>query len=284
MIYFRLFILTVSILLSQEISAQTYELGAAGYATGYMGDINTSDLLYYKGAGAGIFVKYAINPTWGLRLAFNHLSVKANDSDFNNSNQIRRNLSFHNNLSELSLLTDFQFLKFETGNSKNRFTPYLLAGVGIVRHDPFLYYADSKIYLRSLGLEQDKDNNPMSYTALAFIIPFGLGFKYNIKGPWTVGIESIYRVAFTDNIDNVSGYYRDHIPSANDLPNITINNADGTIRSFDDHDWQFLGDPSNNYPKNIRTLRGDGKKWDGYMTTGLTLTYTWKSTACAWYN
>jgi len=278
LINYRLFILTVFILLSGKISAQRFETGGIGYVTSYMGDLNPSDVFYYKDYGLGIYTKYNLNDTWGIRLGINQLRLAANDKDFNNG----RNLSFQNNITELSLLSEFHFFNFKTEGKTSKFTPYVIGGLGIIKHDPYLYYKEKKFYLRTLKLEQDKSGENIHYSIFAFIIPLGLGFKYHIKGPWILGAECNYRIAFTNSIDNVSGYYSEEIPVAQNLPRVNVKNDDGSISTFNKNDWEFLTDPSNEYPKNIRTLRGNGKSWDGYLTTGLTLAYTWKSTACKW--
>lgn len=279
---FRLLILTLCFLCAQETSAQQYEFGINGYASGYMGDINPRDPFYYTNGGAGLYAQYNVNPTWGWRIAFNQLTLVARDQDFNGSDANQRKLSFINHISELSLLSEFHFFNYSVGGKHKSYSPYLIGGLGLIKHDPFVYYEGNKVTLRSLKLERDKENNPINYTVLAFVIPLGLGFKYNVKGPWTIGVELNYRIVLSDNIDNISGYYPKEDIQQQELPLIKIKNKEGTIRNFDTKDWQFLADPSANYIQNSGTLRGDAKQWDGYMTAGISLTYTMRNTKCTW--
>lgn len=283
MIILRVLILTICILICRDTSAQKYEFGTIGFMTSYMGDINPNNPFNYNGFGGGLFAKYNFNSTWAIRLGFDYLTLSGNDKNSNNSNQQQRNLSFNNHLSELSLLTEFNFFKFSTKRKFRHFTPYLIGGLGIIKHDPFVYYSNNKIYLRELKVERNKQDQPINYSALAFVIPFGLGFKYKWKRNWGIGIEMNYRVALTDNIDNVSGYYPLTMSNSNTtLPRIDIINEDGTKRAFDNSDWLRIADPSTPNLSNKGTLRGDGKKWDGYMTTGITLIYSIQNTKCTW--
>lgn len=249
--------------------AQQYEFGISAVGTGYMGDLNSTDPFYFKNLGGGLFAKYNLNPTWGIKLGYNHLFLSGDDTDFKNTNQKERRLSFNNNISELALTAEFNFFKYIAGRQLNSYTPYLVAGVTAIMHDPYVVYDGKKQFLRELQLEIDENNEPVNYGKFALSIPIGAGFKYNIKGPWSLGAEVIYRTALTDNLDNVSQYYAYSIPqNANIVDNTT---------------WEKFADPSGNLSINGGKARGDGKKFDGYMTAGLTLTYTIISKKCYWW-
>lgn len=279
---FRIFILTVFILIARESFSQKLEFGLSSFASGYLGDINSTNLFYYKNFGAGIIGKYNFNPTWSLRLDLNQIKLSADDKDFVANRQ--RNLSFRNSISELSAMAEFNFFTLKPNKKRIKSSPYLIAGLGVIKHSPYVNYYGQKVFLRKLELENDAEGTPINYTALALIIPLGLGFKYNFKGAWTVAIECNYRTVLSDRIDNVGGYYSvDNYPQKH-YPTNPIKRTNGSTDKFNNEDWLFLTDPSNNYPKNIRTLRGDAKKWDGYMTAGFTLTYAIKSSKCTWYN
>lgn len=282
MISLRLVVITIFILISRGISAQTYEYGTTAYATGYMGDINTTNPFYYKNIGAGVFGQYNLTQTWGMRMNFIYLKLSAYDRDSNNSNQQKRNLEFHNQLFELSLLSVFNFFKFSPTSRGKQYSPYIMGGIGIVKHDPYVYYLDSKIPLRQLQLERDKQDNPFSYSALAFVIPLGLGFRFKAKRNWTIGLETSYRIVLSDNIDNISGYYPIAIQEEVTSSTIKVKTTEGLIRSLNSTDRLILTDPSGNFPNNKGSLRGNGKQWDGYMTTGITLSYTLRSNKCVW--
>lgn len=263
MIKIRIAILILFSFILSRASAQQYEFGISAVGTGYMGDINSTDPFYLKNLGAGVFAKYNLNPTWGIKLGYNHLYISASDQDFNSPHQKERNLQFNNQLSEVSLTAEFNFFRYIAGRQLNRYTPYLIGGVAGVIHDPYVIYEGNKVRLRPLKLEEDEAGAAVEYSRFSLSIPFGAGFKYNIKGPWSIGTEVIYRAALSDRLDDVGQYYPEAISS--------------------DRTWQFLADPSGKLEVNRGKARGDGKKFDGYMTAGITLTYTIISKKCYWW-
>ncbi len=275
MIRIRIAILTLLSFILSDSYAQQYEFGVSGVGTGYMGDINVSNPFYLKNLGFGLFTKYNFNPTWGIRLGYSHLYLSARDQDFKNLNQKLRNLQFNNTVSELAVTAEFNFFRYIAGRELNRYTPYILAGVAGIMHAPYVNYDAKKVLLNELYLEADKGGNPLTFSKFAVAIPLGVGFKYNIKGPWSVGAEAVYRTVLSDNIDGVSQYYLS--PDKVKLPNPNKN-------ELDINDVLFLADPSaGKLQINQGTARGDGKKFDGYMTAGLTLTYTIISKKCYWW-
>lgn len=284
MLYLRLFILPLFLLLNKDLFAQRYEFGLGGYTTSYMGDLNTNNLFYYTNFAGGVFAKYNLTSTWNFKLSYNYLALSASDSDFKNSKQQTRNLSFNNDLSELSLVSEFNFFNLYTKSraKSRRYTPYLLAGLGVIHHNPYVYYGHEKIFLQDLFLETNQQGEPINYSNFALVIPLGLGVKYKINENWKIAAEINYRIVCSDYIDNVNGYYPGNLKPNAPLPKVKITTENGIVRDFEDGDWYFLSDPSNNYAKNNGTLRGDGKQWDGYMTTGLTLSYTLQNNKCTW--
>lgn len=275
MIKIRIAILTILSFVLSGVHAQQYEFGVSGVGTGYMGDINTTNPFYFKNLGAGLFAKYNFNPTWGIRLGYNHLYLSGSDRDFNNANQKQRNFQFNNTLSELALTAEFNFFKYIAGRELNRYTPYIVAGVAGIMHDPYVNYGSKKIRLRELELEADEKGNAVTFSKFALSIPIGAGFKYNIKGPWSIGAEVIYRTVLSDNIDAVSQYYLSpgNISARTSIPN-----------GLTKEDLTFLADPSDGKLMiNGGRARGDGKNFDGYMTAGVTLTYTIISKKCYWW-
>lgn len=252
--------------------AQRYEIGVNGGSTGYMGDLNSLDPFYFRQYGGGIFVKRNIDPTWGIKISASHLLISGNDNDFKNDFQQNRGLKFRNQLSEVALMADFNFW---TDNRRNvsKISPYLTAGVAVVKHDPYVYYGQNKIKLKPLKLEYDASSNTQEYKTWNIAIPFGLGLKYKLNHTWALGIEATYRLAFTDYLDNVSQYYPTSFPTEVKLPNILVGGTNGQ-RPFDVNDWYYLADPSHSITTKAGSARGNGNSKDGYMTAGITLTYT----------
>lgn len=277
----RIGILLTLISILSVAYAQQYEFSVSAVGTGYMGDINPKNPLYYNNIGASVSAKYNFNSTLGIHLAYSNLRISGSDRDNNQTFHQRRNLSFNNNLSEIALVGEFNFFRYIPGQNLNVYTPYITLGIASVFHDPYILYNDNKIMLRELQLEADAQGQSLVYNKVAFAIPVGIGFKYNIKGPWTLAADISYRTVLNDNIDNVSQYYN-QLTSIDHLPRYEIV-ENGVKRPFNQSDWNLLADPSGMLIDNRGTSRGDGKKFDSYMTAGFKLSYTILSSKCYWW-
>lgn len=264
--------------LSLYVHGQRYEIGVIGGATGYMGDLNMTDPFYFRQYGGGIFVKRNFNPTWGIKASANQLLISGSDMDFKNEFQQERGLIFRNQLSEMALMVDFNFWTDKRRNAA-KLTPYLSAGIAAVKHEPYIYYDQNKIKLRPLQLEYDSEHNTQEHKTWSIAIPTSIGIKYKLNNTWALGVETSYKLAFTDYLDNVSQYYATSFPSGINMPNVMIGDTDNK-RPFDVNDWYYLADPSLQITTKAGSARGDGRSKDGYMTAGITLTYTLRDRNC----
>lgn len=237
-----LFILLVSWI---QVFSQKWEVGLGIGATGYMGDLNPSNPFLFNNFGGGISLKHNLDPTWGIRANASYLPISWTKGD--------QYSKFHNNILELSVLAEFHFFKFIGGGDYNPYTPYIFAGIAGIHHNP----------------KPDNAGNTIKHNNYALSIPFGLGFKYNIKGPFTLGFELTYRTAFNNHLDAVGGYHNPHSFDKSEERN-----------SISKH---YLSNSlvSNNSLEH--TLRGTGIKNDGYMSGFITLTYTFISQNCYWW-
>ena len=276
-LYYAFFAL--STLLCGKVHAQQWEIGVHGAATGFMGDINPDNPLYFKNAGGGFFVKRNLNSTWGIQVAYNYLRLQGNDKDASDPYRQLRGRSFYNNAHELSARADFNFFRFIPESGVNRYTPYLFAGLAVVKHNPYVnFQQEGKKNLADLMLQVDQAGNAITINKIALAIPIGGGFKYNISGPWTIGAEIGYRTAFNNNLDNISGYY----PLSGEAP--TELDKDFTDKRPDGSSyWQNIAFPNGDVENYKGKAIGHGRKRDGYMTAGFTLTYTFIDRRCYWW-
>ncbi|MGK6352390.1 DUF6089 family protein [Parapedobacter sp. DT-150] len=245
--------------------AQEWELGLQGGASGYMGDINPENPLAFNDWSASASIKYNINPTWGIRANVAYANTFAHDHYSRTVQRQQRYLGFFGGVKEAALLADFNFFKWLPQRGRIVYTPYVFAGVGAVQFDPKAkpnWYGvalpgESTIRLR------DYNTEGTSYDNTAISIPFGAGFKYNLRGPWTVGAELAYRLTLTDRLDDVSGNYADFStfgqPGYPPAPSISP------------ADWNNIANPSGSA---AGTQRGDGRPYDSFMTVGISLSYT----------
>ncbi len=266
----RIVILLLTFQLPLMVAAQEWEFGLQGGASGYMGDINPENPLAFNDWAAGAFAKYNLNHTWGIRGNFAYANTYAHDMYARSEQRRERNLGFFGPIMDASLLVDFNFFKWLPQRGRIVYTPYIFAGIGVVSFDPRVYLSSpsgspEKVHLREMRTEYNVTDNPDMYAQFAYSIPFGAGFKYNLRGPWSVGIELGYRFTLTDYLDDVSGNYSTVSPSSPILPFL----PPGRTVS----EWQSLA-YGNSPTAAPGTQRGDGRPYDSFMTVGITLSYT----------
>lgn len=244
-------------MLSFSLQAQTWELGGAIGGSGYMGDLNPTRPLQPSGIAIGGYVQRNFNGYLSAKLNYTYGIIGANDSTSSNQQFRDRNLSFRTSLQELSLIGEFNFMKYLAGISHNRYTPFIYLGIGIVGYNPQATYMGQTYNLRPLLTEGE--TKPYPKTAIA--IPYGAGIKYNFGGNWNVIGDIGYRQPDTDYLDDVSGTY----PDAGKLPS-------DLSRALSDRSAAKIGAPG--------TQRGDMRPHDTYMFIQVSLSYTFVTQSC----
>ncbi|GAB2684264.1 hypothetical protein GCM10027037_01710 [Mucilaginibacter koreensis] len=260
-IYFTVLLL----LLTSVLHAQTWELGAMGGGAGYIGDLNQANPLKLSGGAVGGYVKRNFNGYLSLKLNATMGRISGADSTSHDEQSYNRNLSFSTRLDELSLIGEFNFLKYIPDVSKSRFTPYLYAGIGLLHFNPKAVYQGQTYYLRSYSTE----GQSAPYRNYVLTIPYGAGVKYNFAGKWTVGADMGYRTARTDYLDDVSGLYAN------------TNALNGPVsRVLADRSGERLG-----YNIGVAgSQRGDLRPHDHYLFVGVTIAFTFVTQRCYFEN
>jgi len=274
-----IFIFGLAALLSaHRSSAQEWEIGLGLGATGFMGDINPVNPFYFKSAGASLRAKRNFNPTWGVQASFSYLNLRATDRDSNDPYRRLRNRSMRNNLLEFSVRGEFNFFRFIPGRESNKYSPYAFVGVGGIMHNPYVKMgSQTKFELQELELQDEDWQRPLKKTALS--IPVGVGFKRNLLGPWSMGVEVGYRWAMTDHLDNIFGHY----PLSDVAPAHLHPGMHEVQEATNNTLWKDMAFPGGNYDDYLGRAIGNTHTFDGYMTFELTLTYTFISQKCNWW-
>jgi len=120
-----------------------------------------------------------------------------------------RNLSFKSNIAEVHLTAEvhpFFFTIYEEGKAPF-FSPYVVAGIGFFTFNPQAYLNGQWHFLHPLrtegqGFAEYPDREPYKITQLN--IPLGIGLKYELGSFVSARLEFLYRILFTDYIDDAS--------------------------------------------------------------------------------
>ncbi len=228
--------------------AQRAEIGIITGGSGYIGDLNQNNLFKISGITAGAFAKLNFTQFIGLGMHYNYGNIKGDDTKSKNLQFRNRGINFNTNIHEVSLITDVNFFDAFSLISKTRFTPYIFAGLGGV------YFKSSAKYpnYSSNNLRKEMTEGQIeAYKPFAITIPYGAGLKYRLTDYFSVSSQISYRTAFTDFLDDVSGYY-----------------SNGSV----------LSNPTGIGA--VGTQRGDLRKRDTYMFVSIGISYNFVSQKC----
>jgi hypothetical protein len=256
-------ILTIIFLLSitYNLHAQSWEMGGFAGGAGYMGDLNPTNPLKISGAAIGGLVKYNFNGYLSAKLNYTYGNISGADSTSSSQQARNRNLSFFTHLSELSVIGEFNFMKYIPSVSNNVYTPFIYVGIGIVGYNPQATYNGQTYDLRPLKTEGQ--TKPYPNTAIS--IPYGAGIKYNFYGSWNIIADIGYRNPNTNYLDDVSGVYPDKSKLSSPL-SVALSDRSG--------------EKTGTYIGAAGTQRGNLSNGDTYLFVGLTISYTFITSKC----
>lgn len=239
----------------------------------YIGELNpTGQFGQFTKPAGGVIVRYNLNPRISARANVLFGGMEAHDEFSSNAAQQQRNLSFKSKLNEFSLYLEFNFLDYQIGNEKRKFSPFLFLGLAGFQFAPQGQIGDNWVNLQPLGTEGqglEGGATKKKYKLVQISIPFGLGIKTNLSRTIGLSIEWGMRKTFTDYLDDVSGKYYDPAKLAA---------AHGSQSAI-------LSDPSKgtdpNY-SNVGRQRGNptNKDWYSFAGIGLTIKLKPKRETC----
>jgi len=262
-----LFSVLVLFCLGNRGYAQDWELGLNGGMSGYMGELNQGNPLQFNDWTLGLLVRKNLSRNWAVRLNFLRANVHGDATSSGNAFIQQQKLYFKSPIYEASVVGEFNFFKFEPSYERVSYTPYLFLGVGGFHFQPKSYNFEGDL----VNLHP-YETEGVNYRRLVMNIPFGAGFRYNLRGPWTVGMELGYRIAFTDYLDDISGTYI--FPYTN-VPEERVLGDERLRQRI------YFIDPSQEMT--VGTQRGDGRKRDAYMLATFTISYAIFRAGCPVY-
>ena len=174
-------LLIVGLFISLSVQAQKIEVGAGVGGLLYKGDVSPSlNPRFYRPA-ANLFFRYNVSRSFSMRAGFAIGSFGATDRISRDPFQQARNYSFRSSLSEGTLDVQYNFLNFKSSPKAKNWTPYIFGGVGLCS------FQNSVVRARGI-----------------INFPLGVGVKYEINRPWSVGLEFGTRFTKHDYLDGLS--------------------------------------------------------------------------------
>jgi hypothetical protein len=242
------------------------------------------------------------NDNWNVNQAENAATVE--DDAYQ---RYLRNLDVKSNIWEGNIMFEINPLRLgnlEKHSAKKRMQPYLLVGGGYFHFRAKGTYTPRgtdgrangqgrQVDLEDLYLENQGDMmDPTTDTLLmgaGLALPTGMskvwvpevcggvGMRWDIANQVSLGIEYVYRYAFTDYLDNVSTEYVD--PRVFDI--IHRNDPEKALMAKEMYDKSWLVD-KNVYHK-PGELRGNASDKDGYSTVAISVFFRIKTKRVPWW-
>lgn len=256
----------------REIKSQNSEIGACVGTMFYLGDLNQTKLfklnlkdksLNQLHIAGGFMYRYNISPRFAFKADFLFGKVSSTDVGTDMAN---RNFNFFSPITEFSAEIELNFFELYNTTGKNRFSPYIFAGITLFSFNPQTSYNDEIYELHSLGTEgQGLEGGPKPYSLTSAAIPFGIGIKATIGRYFAIGAEWGMRWTFTDYLDDVGGRYYD-----NDALRANYGNL---VADLADRSPEILDVEGNPLPYHVAGhARGNETTNDAYSFACITLT------------
>ena len=197
---FAAVVLTVS-----GFAQKTADFGIWGGSSTYWGDIKGVPPMQTFNLNIGAFFRYNFNTRAAMRAQF----LAGNFSADGTVEEVP--FRFGKSAQDISLMMEINYLKYLLGEKKTPFTPYIMAGVGVMYFPYRLTASGGDLYDPGFGeltalhtINPDYPvKSPVDESVATMGIPMGFGFKFSVGERFGVGIEYQIRKLFSDKLDNV---------------------------------------------------------------------------------
>ncbi len=176
--------------MSAQEAPYKFDLGGGIGMSGYLGDVNESNMFKHPGLDVHAQFRYIANARWAIRTQLAYATYKGDSEDFNMVFPDGETYSFSSSAIHLDVRGECNFLPFgigETYKRLSRWTPYVAVGVGA-----------------SLTMGKDGAGN-----SVAFTVPLSVGVKYKLKERLNISAEFTFAHLFGDKLDgDLTDLYR----------------------------------------------------------------------------
>lgn len=271
----------LAMLLSVTAWGQGRSYGLALGSSHYVGDLGAkngtapwkaTDMQASRFALTG-FVEWPIEGKWQMHTALSYIRVAGDDRFADNPSRVARNLHFRSSVVEVQARGQFKF--WDRPRHWNRSAGsrgYAFLGVGAFTYNPkSRIRTDANDVANPMwyGLRELKtEGQEEPYGWLALSMPMGIGFDWNLRGGWQVGMEVSWRYTTTDYLDDVS-YTYGNPDQMSEIAALLSSQANAYTLALAGPDGGFIEDHT--YSATNPTPRGNPNSRDGFGTVQFTL-------------
>lgn len=166
-----------------------FDIGGGIGMSGYLGDVNESNMYKHPGISAEASFRYIANTRLAIRGIFKAVSLSGNSNDFGIVFPEGKTYEFSSWAYDLGARMEFNFFGYgigETYKRLKRWSPYLSVGAGVTM--------------------ASGDGN----SSFAMNLPMGFGVKYKLRQRLNLGVEFTMTKVFGDKVDgeNINDLYQ----------------------------------------------------------------------------
>lgn len=173
-------LIIAGLFISFSTQAQKIEVGGGLGGMLYKGDVSPAlNPRFYRPAGS-LFFRYNATRSFSIRAGVAIGGLRAEDRVSSDPFKQARDYSFRTSLNEATVDFEYNFFNYKPQPKVKNWTPYIFGGVGLINF--------RNNVIRAKGM-------------VAF--PLGVGIKYEIKRPWSVGVEFGTRFTRNDYLDGL---------------------------------------------------------------------------------
>lgn len=199
-----LMVFLIGLMVFKAHGQPSVDVGIFGGAGAYFGDMTETEWQKSINPAYGAFLRYNFNPRYALRLNVYNGNIGATglfDSKGINNQTAFQNIfigslslpqTFEKNVLDVSIQFEFNYFKYIVGDKTTPYSTYLFAGVGIQNYS----------YMETIGVAGEFGYGYVDYKEVTPMIPFGLGFKFNVSKRIGLGLETGFRKTFSDKLDD----------------------------------------------------------------------------------
>ncbi|NUM49831.1 MAG: hypothetical protein HUU48_01830 [Flavobacteriales bacterium] len=189
--------------LTSHSFAQHSELGLFLGTSYYIGELNpTKHFNQCYLPAAGFVYRKNLSKRYSLKTTLLYGKLKASDYSTQIAFNSFRNYAMSGPIYEASGQLEFNFLEYQIGIKEKNHTPYVFIGVSAFLSKIDLYYNGNNKEKTIFNSENVTDSWMSNV-----VIPFGIGYKFNLGGSFGASIEWGMRKTYTDELDRLENVY-----------------------------------------------------------------------------